>query len=46
MRRTSAASVLTVDLNWAKEHHKLWVNEELRKPETATPLQATATGAE
>jgi formate dehydrogenase subunit gamma len=37
----------TVDLNWAKEHHALWVDEEMPKSKTATgaPRQA-ATPAE
>jgi formate dehydrogenase subunit gamma len=37
----------TVDLNWAKEHHALWVDEEMQKGETTTgaPRQA-ATPAE
>jgi formate dehydrogenase subunit gamma len=37
----------TVDLNWAKEHHALWVDEEMQKGKTTTgaPRQA-ATPAE
>ena len=36
-----------VDLNWAKEHHSLWVEEELGRGRTATaPPQASATPAE
>jgi formate dehydrogenase subunit gamma len=26
-----------VDLNWAKEHHGLWVEEQVAKGRTATP---------
>ncbi len=36
-----------VDLNWAKEHHSLWVEEELARGRGATaPPQARATPAE
>jgi formate dehydrogenase subunit gamma len=36
-----------VDLNWAREHHNLWVEEELAKGRGATPPSgATATPAE
>jgi len=36
-----------VDLNWAKEHHSLWVEEELARDRGATaPPQARATPAE
>jgi formate dehydrogenase subunit gamma len=36
-----------VDLNWAKEHHSLWVEEELGRGRSATPPpQASATPAE
>jgi formate dehydrogenase subunit gamma len=34
----------TVDVNWAKEHHKLWIEEEVRKDAAAsTPRHAAAT---
>jgi formate dehydrogenase subunit gamma len=37
----------TVDLNWAKEHHSLWVERELAKGRGATPPSgAAATPAE
>jgi formate dehydrogenase subunit gamma len=37
----------TVDLNWAKQHHNLWVEEEVAKGRSATPPSgATATPAE
>jgi formate dehydrogenase subunit gamma len=35
----------TVDINWAKEHHDLWVNEELGKQPSGAP-RAAATAAE
>ena len=36
-----------VDLNWAKQHHGLWVQEELAKGRTATqPPGAKASGAD
>jgi formate dehydrogenase subunit gamma len=36
-----------VDLNWAKEHHSLWVEEELQRGRSATPPpHASATPAE
>jgi formate dehydrogenase subunit gamma len=36
-----------VDLNWAKEHHSLWVEEELERGRAATPPpHASATPAE
>ena len=36
-----------VDLNWAKEHHRLWVEEELAKGRTAPASgRAAATPAE
>jgi formate dehydrogenase subunit gamma len=36
-----------VDLNWAKEHHSLWVEEELARGRSAVPSpQASATPAE
>ena len=36
-----------VDLNWAKQHHNLWVAEELAKGRTATPPDAAkAAGAD
>src|SRR5262249_16941915 len=34
-----------VDVNWAREHHQLWVEEEARKHETVAPRHA-ATPAE
>ena len=37
----------TVDYNWAKEHHPLWVNEEnARTSPKETQRQAAATPAE
>ncbi len=37
----------TVDLNWAREHHSVWVEKELAKGRGATPPpQAAATPAE
>jgi formate dehydrogenase subunit gamma len=36
----------TVDVNWAKEHHKLWIDEEIQKRETTPPRPAAATAAE
>jgi formate dehydrogenase subunit gamma len=37
----------TVDLNWAKQHHNLWVEQELAKGRGATPPpEAAATPAE
>jgi formate dehydrogenase subunit gamma len=36
-----------VDLNWAKQHHGLWVQEELAKGRTvAPPPGAKASGAD
>jgi formate dehydrogenase subunit gamma len=36
-----------VDLNWAKQHHGLWVQEELAKGRTASPPpRAKASGAD
>jgi len=36
-----------VDLNWAKQHHALWVKEELTKGRTAVqPPGARASGAD
>jgi formate dehydrogenase subunit gamma len=36
-----------VDLNWAKEHHSLWVEEELGRGRAANPPpRASATPAE
>jgi len=32
----------TVDLNWAKEHHKLWLEQEVAKGRSATPPPAGA----
>src|SRR5215813_5564174 len=36
----------TVDLNWAKEHHKLWVEQEMQRDETARSPRPAATPAE
>jgi len=36
----------TVDLNWAKEHHSLWVEQEMQKDETARSPRPAATPAE
>jgi formate dehydrogenase subunit gamma len=36
----------TVDLNWAEEHHNLWVEEEARKGQVAPPGHAAAPPAE
>ena len=37
----------TVDVNWAKEHHSLWLKEEsTRTPADAPPRQSAATPAE
>jgi len=36
----------TVDLNWAKEHHSLWVEQEMHKDETARSPRPAATPAE
>jgi formate dehydrogenase subunit gamma len=37
----------TVDLNWAKEHHDLWVEQELSKrPGAAATTRPAATPAE
>jgi cytochrome b subunit of formate dehydrogenase len=33
----------TVDLNWAKEHHRLWVEEQLARATNETRGQPTAT---
>ncbi len=35
-----------VDLNWAKEHHDLWFEEQLNKKHLAEPNQPSATPAE
>ncbi len=32
----------TVDLNWAKQHHSIWVEQELAKGRTATPPSGAA----
>jgi formate dehydrogenase subunit gamma len=32
----------TVDLNWAKEHHNLWVEQELAKGRGAAPPAGAA----
>jgi cytochrome b subunit of formate dehydrogenase len=37
----------TVDVNWAREHHKLWIEEEIGKDAAAsTPRHAAAHPAE
>jgi formate dehydrogenase gamma subunit len=36
----------SVDVNWAKEHHSLWVNDEMQKTATPAPRHAAATPAE
>jgi formate dehydrogenase subunit gamma len=36
----------TVDANWAKEHHSLWLDEEMREGELAPDRHAAATAAE
>ena len=33
----------TVDANWAKEHHSLWLYEEMREGELAPERHAAAT---
>jgi formate dehydrogenase subunit gamma len=35
-----------VDVNWAREHHSLWLDEEQARNRTATPPGARATPAE
>lgn len=35
-----------VDLNWAKEHHSLWVEEELAKGHGSVPANAKVAGAD
>jgi formate dehydrogenase subunit gamma len=35
-----------VDVNWAREHHNLWLEEEQARSRTATPPGARATPAE
>ena len=35
-----------VDVNWAREHHSLWLEEEQARNRTATPPGARATPAE
>jgi formate dehydrogenase subunit gamma len=35
-----------VDVNWAKEHHSLWLEEELARSREAPPKRAAATPAE
>ncbi len=35
-----------VDVNWAREHHSLWLDEEQARTRTATPPGARATPAE
>jgi len=41
-----ATSSGEVDLDWAKEHHSLWLEEELRGGRAAAPPRARATPAE
>jgi len=36
----------TVDVNWAKEHHSLWLEQEARKGHLGAPAQARAQPAE
>lgn len=36
----------TVDVNWAKEHHRLWVDKELREHAAAPTKRAPAAAAE
>jgi formate dehydrogenase subunit gamma len=36
----------TVDVNWAKEHHRLWVDEKLRENSAAPTKHAPVTAAE
>jgi len=36
----------SVDLNWAREHHKLWVEQEMQRDETAKSPRTAATPAE
>jgi formate dehydrogenase subunit gamma len=35
-----------VDVNWAREHHSLWLEEELKRNQSAAPTGAKATPAE
>jgi formate dehydrogenase subunit gamma len=35
-----------VDVNWAREHHNLWLDEELKRNQSAAPSGARATPAE
>jgi formate dehydrogenase subunit gamma len=35
-----------VDVNWAREHHSLWLDEELRRNQSAAPSGARVTPAE
>ncbi len=35
-----------VDVNWAREHHSLWLDEELKRGQSAAPSGARATPAE
>ncbi|MGE0725731.1 MAG: formate dehydrogenase subunit gamma, partial [Alphaproteobacteria bacterium] len=35
-----------VDLNWARDHHGLWVEEQMAKGRTAPPPGAHASAAE
>jgi formate dehydrogenase subunit gamma len=35
-----------VDANWAKEHHSLWLDEEMREGELVPDRHAAATAAE
>ncbi len=36
----------TVDLNWAKEHHSLWVEQEMAQPDSADDRRPLGTPAE
>jgi formate dehydrogenase subunit gamma len=36
----------TVDVNWAREHHRLWLEEEIGKDAASTPRHAAAHPAE
>jgi formate dehydrogenase subunit gamma len=35
-----------VDVNWAKQHHSLWAEEEMAKPKAARPVQGSMAPAE
>jgi hypothetical protein len=40
------APLRSVDVNWAKEHHRLWYQEELRKGDVRDAARPVATPAE